>query len=262
MNLSALSTSIKDANNKRALGLMIYTIPNFPDPETYEKTLSILNQNPYVSIIETTFPVTSKFSEYANVTIQNAHKQASEYVDGISFLDSFKPFQKPSIAVIYQETFNKVGFETILKRIQGKIDGILFEWDIPDFEKYFDLSKQYQVELILCVEPSMKEEEIDYYLSFTKEDPTVYLVSAPMTGGEIFAADKILTCVNNVKKYRPCAKIAAGFGIGNADDIKILSQVENLDAVIIGTQFLKVMNKGIDAVSSYLDEITDALLLR
>ncbi len=78
MSLSALSTSIKDANNKRALGLMIYTIPNFPDPETYEKTLSILNQNSYVSIIETTFPVTSKFSEYANLTIRNAHKQASD----------------------------------------------------------------------------------------------------------------------------------------------------------------------------------------
>jgi len=255
----SLNLAIKEANNKGVLGLMVYVIPNFPDPDIYQETLEILNDNPYVTIIEITFPVTSCFSEFANTTIQNAHRKAALFADGASVLETLQPFKKPTVCVLYRETFEKLGYETILKKIQGKIDGLLFEWDIPDIENYVQVSEHYDVELVQCAGSWMTEDEMSHSLSLAKEEPIVYLVSAPVTGGEIFSAEEIAACVKNIKEHRPDAMIAAGFGIGNARDVEMMSRIKGLDAVIIGTAFLKKMEQGTTEVLAFLDEITPAL---
>ncbi|MEK8019813.1 MAG: hypothetical protein VSS75_023310, partial [Candidatus Parabeggiatoa sp.] len=109
--MTTLNVAVKAANDKGALALMIYAIPNFPDPDTYQDILAILHENPWVTIIETTFPVTSRFSEFANQTIQNAHLQAAQFSDSLSVMDTLQPFRKPTVCVLYRETYEKLGYE-------------------------------------------------------------------------------------------------------------------------------------------------------
>ncbi|HDN27081.1 MAG TPA: hypothetical protein ENG03_08310 [Thioploca sp.] len=257
--MTTLNVAVKEANDKGALALMIYAIPNFPDPDTYQDILAILHENPCVTIIETTFPVTSRFSEFANQTIQNAHRQAAQFTDGLSIMETLQPFKKPTVGVLYRETYEKLGYEAILQKIQGKIDGLLFEWVIPNVEAYAYSFERYGIELVQCAEPSMTEQEMAHYLSLAVEEPIVYLVSAPMTGAEMFSEEKIISCVHAIKTYRANAKIFAGFGIRNADDIAMLSCIEGIDGVIIGTAFLDIMQQGATQVAAFLDEIAPAL---
>lgn len=257
--MSILNKAIDKANTRGRLALILYTIPNFPNPNTYQDILAMLHENPYVTIIETTFPVTSQFSEFANQTIQNAHQQAAEFNDDLSVMETLKPFKKPTICVLYQETFNKLGYDTILQKIQGKIDGLLFEWIIPNIETYTYSFERYGIELIQCAEPSMTDQEMENYLSLAVEEPLIYLVSAPMTGAKIFPEKQIISCVQTSKTYRPRAKIMAGFGISTAADIISLSHIEGLHGVIIGTAFLEVMRQGTRQATIFLNEITQAL---
>ncbi|MCW5212201.1 tryptophan synthase subunit alpha [Desulfobulbus sp. TB] len=257
--MTILNVAVKEANDRGALALMIYAIPNFPDPDTYQDILAILHENPCVTIIETTFPVTSRFSEFANQTIQNAHLQAAQFKDGLSVMETLQPFKKPTVCVLYRETYEKLGYEAILQKIQGKIDGLLFEWVIPDVEAYAYSFERYSIELVQCAEPSMTDQEMARYLSLAVEEPIVYLVSAPMTGAEIFSEKKIISCVQSIKTYRPNAKIVAGFGISNADDIAKLSRIEGLDGVIIGTAFLQVMQQGSTQTAAFLNKIAPSL---
>ncbi len=257
--MATLNAAIKEANDKGNLGLMIYVIPNFPNPDTYQKVLTILQENPFVTIIETTFPVTSCFSKFANQTIQNAHQQAAKFADGLSVLETLQPLQKPTICVLYRETYEMLGYETILQKIKGKIDGLLFEWVFPDIGAYTYSYKRYGIELIQCAKPSMTNQEIAHCLSRAVEEPIVYLVSAAMTGAEIFSAEKIFACAHAVKTYCANAKIVAGFGIRNANDIEILSHIKEIDGVIIGTAFLEVMQQGAASVAAFFDQIALAL---
>ncbi|MEZ4732220.1 MAG: tryptophan synthase subunit alpha [Caldilineaceae bacterium] len=257
--MSTLYDAVQATNDQGALALMLYAIPNFPDPDSYQEILHLLNGHPAVTIIETTFPVTAKFSEFANQTIQQAHQQATAFADDWTLLERLQPFAKPSVCVLYRETLEKWGYETILEKIQGKIDGILFEWEVPAIETYVEPSNRYGIELIQCAVPEMSLEETKKYLDLASENPLVYLVSAPMTGAETFAITELAACVQLVKTLRPDAKVMAGFGIRSRADIQRLSHIEGLDGVIIGTAFLEVMKLGSSKVTAYLDELAPAL---
>jgi len=257
--MSVLHTEVEKTNDEGRVALMIYTIPNFPNPETYQKTLDILYQHPSVTLIETTFPVSSKYSQYANQTIRSAHQQATEYVGGLTVLEELQAFNKPSICVLYQETFDALGFESILRKIQGKIDSVLFEWEVDDIASYASLAEQYEIELIQCAYPGMTSTEMDKYIGLTGKNPLIYLVSAAMTGADLCSDAELIECIRQAKKYRPEAKMMAGFGIRNADDIRKLSRLEGLDGVIIGTAFLETMSQGVKAVEEFLDSIAPAL---
>jgi len=258
--MAILNVAVKEANDRGALALMIYVIPNFPDPDTYQETLSILHENPCVTIIETTFPVTSMFSKFANQTIQNAHLQAVRFGDELSVIEETpQPFKKPSIAVLYRETFEKFGYDTILQKIQGKIDGLLFEWAIPNIEDYAYSFERYGIELVQCTHPRMSVQNRAHHLSLSVEEPIIYLVSASMTGAELFSEEQIIPCVQATKNLKPNAKIFAGFGIRNAADIAKMSHIEGIDGIIIGTAFLEIMQQGVTQVVTFLDEIAPAL---
>jgi tryptophan synthase alpha subunit len=262
MDLAKLNEAIRRMNNQGRLGLIIYVIPNYPNPELFDQTKTLLEAHPDVTLIETTFPVSDHYSIYANQTIIKAHRQALKYEDGLTTLDCLKGFSKPSIAVLYQETFDRLGYEAILGKIKGKIDALLFEWEIPEVQKYIYSYEEYNLELIQCIVPGMNQKEIEYYLSLAIDQPLIYLVSASMTGGELFDEKSISDCIESIMKYKPGARICAGFGIKNAGDIKKLSGLNNLHGVIIGTVFLEIMKDGMKAVEDYLSGISESLNLR
>lgn len=258
--MSILNKATREANDQGRLGLMIYAIPNYPDPETYQQILDILHQHPAVTIVETTFPVTSGFSKMANQTIQNAHRQAAQYGTGKAYLDGLQGFQKPSISVFYRETFETVGFDATMQAMQGKIDGFLFEWLIPDVDQYAGCHERYGIELVQCVVHKMPDERMKHALSLAIEEPIVYLVSATMTGGEMFTQAQIIACADTIKTHQPKAKTYAGFGIRGPEDIAAVSSIPGIDGVIIGTAFIEVMAEGPQRVQAFLDEVAPALV--
>ncbi len=260
--MAILNAAVHEANAEGRLALMLYAIPNYPNPDTYQDILSILNTHPAISIIETTFPVTSGFSKMANATIQAAHQQAAQFGTGLPYLETLHGFQKPSISVLYRETFETIGYDTVLQAMQGKIDGFLFEWLIPEVENYAYSYDRYGIELVQCVVHKMPEEKVARALSLAIEEPIVYLVAATMTGGEMFSQEELRSCADSIRLHRPKAKTFAGFGIRGAQDIDSVASIEGVDGIIIGTAFIEKMQQGAQAVADFLDEIMPALARR
>jgi len=257
--LSRLNIAVQQANQQGYLALMIYAIPNFPDPETYQEILAVLETHPAVTLIETALPVSDNFSKFANPVIRQAHAQAVQYGDEISLLKDLQPFVKPSVLVLYQQTLENIGYQPLLAKLQHKIDGVLFEWEAQGMDHYAQQSLAYGIELVQCAVPDMSDQELHNYLQLTEEAPLVYLVSAAMTGAELFDIQDLNTCIEKVKQFRPAAKVVAGFGVRSAKDIRYLSAIKGLDGVIVGTAFLEIMPKGKDAVREYLDGLQLAL---
>jgi len=254
-----LFDAIDEANRAGRLGLILYTIPNFPDPNTFRAILELMTQRSCVSIIEMTFAVDEAFSEHANETIRAAHRQACRH--GAHYRDvlSAYRFDKPSLCVLYEKTAREHTFEQVARDMNHKVDGVLLEWNEREHQGYFESTVRNGLELVQCVGPWMTDEELRHILGFCRPEALVYLMSAPMTGGQLFSVPELEQTLSRTRAIRPDIKVAAGFGIRTPEDVRQVSRVHGLDGVIIGTAFLEKMRAGVDAVSAYLDELEGAL---
>jgi tryptophan synthase alpha subunit len=254
-----LNQALREANGQGRMGLILYSIPNFPDPTTSRAIHAMLEESDFVSIIETAFPVRGSFSEHANSVIREAHEAAAAHGTDIETLLQSLHFQKPSLCVLYEESVRDHGFEGCVQKMSGKIDAVLLEWSERDHSPYASACRRHDLELVQCVGPWMKPDELKEELSFSARDGIVYLMSAPMTGAKLFAREELSRCIAACKEYRPDLRFAAGFGVREASDVRALQGIPGLDAVIIGTAFLEKMRDGVAAVSSYLRDIEKAL---
>jgi tryptophan synthase alpha subunit len=251
-----LHKAIEDANASGRLGLILYDIPNFPDPDSYAATMEMLGRTEAVSIVEIAVPVTTGFSGHANETIREAHLLAARHND---LLRSMPRPAKPSLCVLYRETYDDLGFDGVLDEYGRLFDGVLLEWDEPDSRPYLERARKRGMELVQCIGPWHAEEQIKELVGMAEPQALVYLMSAAMTGSKLFPVDELGACIAKAKAFRPDIKVAAGFGIRTAADVKSLHQVEGLDGVIIGTAFLEVAGHGVGRASDYVQEIAGAL---
>jgi tryptophan synthase alpha subunit len=254
-----LSEAIAEANSHQRLGLIPYTIPNFPTSEWSQEVLQLLAAEPAVSVIETTVPVTDGFSDHANQTIREAHRIAASAGQPWQEILGELPTTKPLLCVLYQESARTLGWETLLQAFTGRIAGILPEWHEDNPAPYVAPARRWQIEFVTCVGPWMHADEIAAHLVHAADTPLVYLMSAAMTGATLYPAAALERTIETIRRYRPTATIAAGFGIRTADDIRRLAHVRGLNAVIIGTAFLDRMRQGPDAVEHYLNDVKGAL---
>jgi tryptophan synthase alpha subunit len=254
-----LSLAIDDANRRGRLGLVVYTVPSFPDPWASSALLEDLERRPAVSIVEMTFAVDEAFSEHANDTIRTAHRAALRHAPEPRRILSAYPLAKPSLCVLYQRTVREFSFEGVVSDMQGRVDGMLLEWSEAEIERYDAIARRAGVELVQCVGPWMSAGEIERIASFCWQGGLLYLMSAPMTGARLFGRPELEETVAVVKSLRPDVKIAAGFGVRTASDLRLLAQVRGLDGAIIGTAFLEAAASGPAAAAAYLDEIEGGL---
>jgi tryptophan synthase alpha subunit len=73
------------------------------------------------------------------------------------------------------------------------------------------------------------------------------------------AQSDIQAGARKIKTVRPHATIAAGMGIKTADDIRALAQIQQVDAVVVGTSFLQRAAQGVTQAEIFLNEIEAAL---
>ncbi|MEO7329184.1 MAG: hypothetical protein ABI193_11440, partial [Minicystis sp.] len=121
-----LYNAIAEANAAGRMGLILYEIPNFPDPASYAARVAMLNSTKEVSIVELTIPVTTGFSSHANQVIREAHLAGAPHNHLLATMP--RP-AKGSLCVLYRETYDKLGFDGVLKEYGHMFDGILLEWD-------------------------------------------------------------------------------------------------------------------------------------
>lgn len=251
--------SINAANESGRLGLILYTIPNFPTPTEYRNLTRKLLRINHVSAIETTIPAQSNFSAHANGLITESHRLASTYPLQWKEYIAALPIEKPHLCVLYKETADEVGYENFLKAAAPKLDGLLLEWSEKNEEPYAAKCQSLGIEFIKCVGPWMTESEIRETLSKTVQSPLVYLMSAPMTGARLFSKEKLQRTAKLIKKYRPESKVAAGFGIRGKKEIAIIAAIPEIDAAIIGTSFLKKVGAGTDYAIKFVKSIEGVL---
>jgi tryptophan synthase alpha subunit len=251
-----LHHAIAEANAAGRLGLILYDVPNFPDPDEYAATLEILGQMEHVSIIETTIPVTTGFSNHANQVIRHAHLTGAKHNH---LLDSMPRPLKASLCVLYRQTCDTLGFEGVLAEYGKMFDGLLLEWDEPDSAPYLSVARAHGAELVQCIGPWHTQDQIESLLSMAEPNALVYLMSAPMTGAELFPSEDLAACIAKAKNIRSDIVVAAGFGIRTAADVTSLHQVEGLDGVIIGTAFLEAAGRGAEPAREFVEGIAAAL---
>lgn len=246
--------AIQRANDAGRLGLIIYTIPCYPSKAIYNQIIEIIDSMPEISILETTIPVETDFSEHANVTIQDAHQLAAKEYDRETNIQQLLNMDKPILSVLYEASVNSAGFENVLIQYQSAFDGLILEWDEPNGQPYTDTSNQHGMELVECIGPWMTDQKMNDILSRTNDKGMVYLMSAEMTGAGLFPNEELEICIKKIRRIKNDVKIAAGFGISTPEHIRTLKKVSGLDAVIIGTAFLKTAHD-VKLCKAYLEEL-------
>jgi tryptophan synthase alpha subunit len=247
-----LSTEIGVAREQGRLGLLLYAVPHFPDPDAYAATIEVLNATRELSILETTIPVRRGFSPHANALIVAAHRTAASFHE-----IPLPAVDVPQLCVLYRDTMEREGFREVLQRFRWP--GVLLEWDELDPAPYAATAAAVGTELIQCVGPEMPESEVHALLDLCSPGGLVYLMSASMTGAELHSATQLRRCVALVKEIRSDVKVAAGFGIRGPREIRRLKEIEGLDAVILGTAFLQAAAHGRNAVLDFLGPVKEAL---
>lgn len=253
-----LSEPFHKAKKEGRLGLIVYTIPGFPSAADSNDIVAWLQAEDAVSIIENTVPVTKGFSDHANATIRAAHTAATQFATEAMV---YERWTKPSLCVLYQSTSDEMGFEGVCKRASGIFDGMILEWSEPNERPYVEIANRHGIELVQCIGPWHTTERIGEIMQNVRPGGLVYLMSAEMTGADLFPNDKLADCIARARTFRPDIVVAAGFGVRTAEHVRQLAHVPGLDGVIIGTEFLRHAEKGAAAAKAYLREIFAALPL-
>ena len=253
-----LHEAIARANRAGRRGLILYTVPGYPNPSAYDEVVDLMEQEECVSILETTIPVSAGFSDHANDVIREAHRAA---VIGLkAAAPRARPGGKPRLAVLYRATVEEHGPAGALELLRGKASGLILEWEERENGRHYrEASRGAGLELVECVGPWMSGEEIRNLLGPTAARPLVYLMSAARTGAELFGAEAIAGCVREIRRHRQEAKIAAGFGISGPEQIVALRRVAGLDALIIGTAWLKATAAGAKVTRDFLAQVGEVL---
>jgi tryptophan synthase alpha subunit len=246
------------ARHQGRLGLIVYTIPGFPTVDDSDAILRFLQEHDAVSVIENTIPVTHGFSDHANATIRAAHTAAAKNATEAMI---YERWSKPSLCVLYRSTADAVGFEQVCARASGIFDGMILEWSEPNEKPYVEIAARHGIELVQCIGPWHSTERIGEIMQNVRPGGLVYLMSAEMTGADLFPVDTLADCVARARAFRPDIVVAAGFGVRTPAHVRTLATVPGLDGVIIGTEFLRQLEGGAETARRYLDTIIEALPL-
>jgi tryptophan synthase alpha subunit len=253
-----LSAPFVHARQQGRLGLIVYTIPGFPTVHDSRAILRFLQDTDAVSVIENTIPVTHGFSDHANAIIRAAHTAAAQHATHDMV---YERWSKPSLCVLYRSTADEQGFEVVCARASGIFDGMILEWSEPNEKPFVEIAARHGIELVQCIGPWHSTERIGEIMQNVRPAGLVYLMSAEMTGADLFPVDTLADCIQRARSFRPDVVVAAGFGVRTPEHVRTLAQVPGLDGVIIGTEFLRQIEGGAEAAIRYLGTIIEALPL-
>ncbi|MGQ9846968.1 MAG: tryptophan synthase subunit alpha [Bacteroidales bacterium] len=230
-------------------GLIIYTILGYPDIATSLKALQILRKY-NITVFETAIPVAQGLSPVLSPTIRNAHKTASSNKVTVKEVTIIYSKFRPNLYIIHKGTENN-SLESLFEEMEDKVDCILFGWR-EKVEVLKKISRSYHVQVAQLVSPHMNRKTM---LSLAKNaEGIIYLTIAPRPYGPIFPLPLIRKTLRILKTITD-VPVCCGYGIKKLSDIKLISSLNDCDGIIIGTQALIELGKGIKSFENYIKKV-------
>ncbi len=129
--------------------------------------------------------------------------------------------------------------------------------DLPfDADDYAALSKtaaKYGLEIVPVVSPGMEESRLEKCIAHARS--LIYLTSIKgITGNKLKLNASLGKTAKRIKKLRPDARLAIGFGIGSKKDVEKILRIADL--AVVGSSVIRRINKvGIDSAVKFLAEL-------
>lgn len=235
--------------NKNVLN--VYCTAGYPELNSTLKLMKALQQNG-VDIIELGMPYSDPLAD--GPVIQASGSKALENGMTITVLfDQLKDLRKeitvPVVLMGYMNPVLQYGFEKFCKDAAALgVDGLILP-DLPEFEfenEYGAIIKQYGLDFIFLVTPETSEQRVRKLDQLSSG--FLYAVSSSATTGQdkdFNAVEKYLQRLQSMQLQNP---VLVGFGIKDKETFD--SACKYASGAIIGTAFIKELEKGIDIDST------------
>ncbi len=256
--VSRIGDAIRKANASGRLGLILCVIPGFPDLETYAVIRDYLEKRDDVTSLEVSYPASESFSDTVNDTIVRANQRAFAAAKETS-MASLLRFEKTSFIQYYREAVDRFGFAELVREHSATFEGAILEWREEVIRPYVDASRRAGIELVQCVPVGTSDERIAEMVALTDPGGLVYVSCAPQAGGTKPPPSEIAACLATIRRHRPDVAITTAMGIRTPDDVRAMGAIEGVDAVVVGTAFMRAEEEGLSGVQRLLDQLAPAL---
>lgn len=238
--MSQIEKKLQKIKQEKRLGIMTHIVVGYPNLLENKKLIRLMAKSG-VDFIELQIPFSDPMAD--GPTIMRANKRALD--NGTKVQDAFNLMHEMSseinIPLLFMGYFNTVlnyGTEKFCQAAaQAGCSGLIF----PDIsleeesqEHFMEYAQKYKLNHIRVLSPASTVERIKKNTQFA--NGFVYFVGIKGTTGTKVGLDKSL--VANLKKVKKFIKtpIAVGFGISNAEHIKVLKG--KAEVVVIGSAML------------------------
>ncbi len=244
--MSRIQNKFKELNSKNEKALIAYVMLGYPKESDSIKAVKGLISGG-ADIIEIGFPFSDPLAD--GPIIQNASNIAlSHGIKMKNYLTTIQKIRKntdiPIVLMTYSNILFKKGFPNFLKEVKkAGIDGIILpDMSIEESEKYVIEARKNNLDTIFLVSPNTTKERLEKIAK--KSSGFLYLVAVYGTTGVRSNIKKYtLDAIQNVKRtLGKNIPVGVGFGISTPKDVKKYV-VSGADAVIVGSAFLKLMEK-------------------
>ena len=244
-----LEQKVRQAMAEDRYAVIPFLTAGYPDEETFWKAIADMDQHG-ADIIEVGVPFSDPVAD--GPVIEAASRQV--LADGVSLagiLENFKlrrDFLKASIVLMgYFNPFMQYGWEKLAKDMKDAgISGIIIP-DLP-FEEagpYREIMKAQGIALIALVGPNTSEERMQLYADVS--EGYAYVISVLGTTGEREkVAPMVATTLRRAKSVFKLP-IAMGFGLSHPEQLDVLPEDAQPDAVVFGSALVKYLAEGNDA---------------
>lgn len=244
--MSRISETFKRLEEKKEKALITYITAGDPDMKTTESLLHCLASNG-ADIIELGVPFSDPMAD--GITIQHAFERALKNPFSMEAILTLVQtvrarIETPIVLFGYYNPFYQYGLKKLCcDARQAGVDGLLVV-DLPP-EEAMDLKKEaqsQQLDLIFLLAPTSTDERIRRVAQLASG--FIYYVSVTgVTGARENLAEMI---DKNVARIKNATTLPVGVGFGISKPVHIRSMLSFVDAVIVGSAIIKIVEEHLD----------------
>lgn len=240
--------------------LMCHVVAGYPsEKECVELLLKM--QSAGIRTIEVQIPFSDPIADGETIMIANDHAIEQGMTTKKSF-ELIKTARKSGLKtdiyiMSYTQKLVSFGIENFCKTAQSAgVKGLIVP-DLPiDADEYPMLSAKagkYNLEIVPVVSPGSSEQRLKQSLGTAGE--LIYLTSIKgITGNKLKLNKSLIKTAKEIKKRKPDAKLAIGFGIETKQDIEEILRIA--DIAVLGSSVIRKINQaGVSGAISFLSKL-------
>jgi len=265
--MSRISETFEKLAEKKEKALITYITAGDPDMQATESLLYCLASNG-ADIIELGVPFSDPMAD--GITIQRAFERALKNPFSLNAI--LKLVQKvrprittPIVLFGYYNPFYQYGLQKLCSDArQAGVDGLLVV-DLPPEEAMYlkQEAQAHNLDLIFLLAPTSTDERIQRVARIASG--FIYYVSVTgVTGARELLADMI---DKNVARIKNIVRLPVGVGFGISKPEHIRSMLPFVDAVIVGSAIIKIIEEHLDkpglneSVGAFIQSLKQATVI-